>query len=35
ENLDRRLDVIELHDWLKALDIQLSEFIIISKLEKH
>ncbi|AVE53850.1 DNA-binding protein [Acinetobacter baumannii 25493_8] len=35
ENLDRRLDVIELHDWLKALDIQLSEFIKISKLEKN
>ncbi|WP_151742125.1 helix-turn-helix domain-containing protein [Acinetobacter sp. TUM15103] len=35
EHLDRRLDVIELHDWLKALDIQLSEFIKISKLEKH
>ena len=34
ENLDRRLDIIELHDWLKALNIQLTEFSKISLLEK-
>ncbi|MFP0818743.1 helix-turn-helix domain-containing protein [Acinetobacter baumannii] len=34
ENLDRRLDIIELHDWLKALNFQLTEFIKISRLEK-
>ncbi|WP_454667579.1 helix-turn-helix domain-containing protein [Acinetobacter calcoaceticus] len=33
ENLDRRLDVIELRDWLKALDIKFSEFIHISNIE--
>lgn len=27
ENLDRRLDVIELSDWLKALDIEMIDFI--------
>ncbi len=34
ENLDLRLDIIELHDWLKALNFQLTEFIKISRLEK-
>ncbi|BCZ14461.1 helix-turn-helix domain-containing protein [Acinetobacter baumannii] len=34
ENLDRRLDIIELHDWLKALNFQLTEFSKISHLEK-
>lgn len=33
-NLDRRLDIIELYDWLKALNFQLTEFIKISHLEK-
>lgn len=27
ENLDRRIDVIELHDWLSALDKPISEFL--------
>ncbi len=27
ENLDRRLDVVELVDWLNALDISLFEFL--------
>ena len=27
ENLDRRIDVLELHDWLSALDTPISEFL--------
>lgn len=27
ENLDRRIDVIELHDWLSALDKPISDFL--------
>ena len=27
ENLDRRIDVLELHDWLSALDKPISEFL--------
>ncbi|MFW1763576.1 MULTISPECIES: helix-turn-helix domain-containing protein [Acinetobacter] len=27
ENLDRRIDVIELHDWLSALDKSISDFL--------
>ena len=27
ENLDRRLDILELHDWLSALDIPIIEFL--------
>ncbi|HGF9414591.1 TPA: helix-turn-helix domain-containing protein [Acinetobacter baumannii] len=27
ENLDRRLDVLELHDWLSALEIPIVEFL--------
>lgn len=27
ENLDRRLDVVELVDWLKVLDVSLADFI--------
>lgn len=27
ENFDRRLDIIELNDWLKELNITLSEFV--------
>jgi len=34
ENLDRRLDIIELYDWLKVLNMSLSEFIKISNFEK-
>lgn len=34
ENLDRRLDIIELYDWLKVLNLQISEFIKISNIEK-
>ncbi|HFS7497176.1 helix-turn-helix domain-containing protein [Acinetobacter baumannii] len=33
ENLDRRLDVIELKDWLNALNVKFSEFISISNIE--
>ncbi|WP_417643997.1 helix-turn-helix domain-containing protein [Acinetobacter baumannii] len=33
ENLDRRIDIIELYDWLKILNVQLSEFIRISNIE--
>ncbi|MBU3081577.1 helix-turn-helix domain-containing protein [Acinetobacter baumannii] len=33
ENLDRRLDVIELKDWLTALNVKFSEFISISNIE--
>lgn len=28
ENLDRRIDVIELHDWLLALDKSISDFLV-------
>jgi transcriptional regulator with XRE-family HTH domain len=27
ENFDRRLDIIELNDWLKELNVTLSEFV--------
>ena len=27
ENLDRRLDILELHDWLSALDTSVVEFL--------
>ena len=27
ENLDRRIDVLELHDWLSALDKPIDEFL--------
>ena len=27
ENLDRRIDVLELHDWLSALDKPIGEFL--------
>jgi len=27
ENLDRRIDVLELHDWLVALDVHLVDFL--------
>ena len=27
ENLDRRIDVLELHDWLSALDEPIDEFL--------
>lgn len=30
ENLDRRLDIIELKDWLNALGVKFAEFISIS-----
>ncbi|CAI3100033.1 hypothetical protein MWMV2_MWMV2_00046 [Acinetobacter oleivorans] len=33
ENLDRRIDLIELKDWLTALDINFSEFIEASQIE--
>ncbi|MDC4567499.1 helix-turn-helix transcriptional regulator [Acinetobacter baumannii] len=33
ENLDRRIDIIELYDWLKALDVELTEFIKICNIE--
>ncbi|HFP7023703.1 TPA: helix-turn-helix transcriptional regulator [Acinetobacter baumannii] len=33
ENLDRRLDIIELKDWLNALNVEISEFINISNIE--
>lgn len=29
ENLDRRIDVLELHDWLSALDKSISEFLAL------
>ena len=29
ENFDRRLDIIELNDWLKELNVTLSEFVQI------
>ena len=28
ENLDRRIDVLELHDWLSALDKPISDFLV-------
>lgn len=28
ENLDRRIDVIELHDWLTVLDKPISDFLL-------
>ena len=31
ENLDRRIDVIELYDWLNELEIELHDFIKIVK----
>lgn len=34
ENLDRRLDVIELKDWLRALNVKLCDFIVFSNLEE-
>ncbi|MEB6636327.1 helix-turn-helix transcriptional regulator [Acinetobacter baumannii] len=33
ENLDRRIDLIELKDWLTALNIKFSEFIKVSNIE--
>lgn len=33
ENLDRRIDLIELIDWLAALDINFSEFVQVSQIE--
>ncbi|MDH2595908.1 MULTISPECIES: helix-turn-helix domain-containing protein [Acinetobacter calcoaceticus/baumannii complex] len=33
ENLDRRIDLIELKDWLTALNIKFSEFIEVSNIE--
>ncbi|KYQ79711.1 DNA-binding protein [Acinetobacter lactucae] len=33
ENLDRRIDLIELKDWLNALNIKFSEFIKFSNIE--
>lgn len=33
ENFDRRIDIIELNDWLKVLNIKLSEFVKISNIE--
>lgn len=33
ENLDRRIDLIELNDWLTALNIKFSEFIEVSNIE--
>lgn len=33
ENLDRRIDLIELKDWLTALNINFSEFIDASQIE--
>lgn len=33
ENLDRRIDLIELKDWLNALNINLSDFIKVSNIE--
>ncbi|ENZ1200871.1 helix-turn-helix domain-containing protein [Acinetobacter baumannii] len=33
ENFDRRIDILELNDWLKAMDSKLSEFIAISNIE--
>ncbi|MFA3115324.1 MULTISPECIES: helix-turn-helix domain-containing protein [Acinetobacter calcoaceticus/baumannii complex] len=33
ENLDRRIDLIELKDWLTALNIKFSEFIKVSDIE--
>ncbi|MEB6625369.1 MULTISPECIES: helix-turn-helix domain-containing protein [Acinetobacter calcoaceticus/baumannii complex] len=33
ENLDRRLDVLELKDWLDALEVKFSEFIIRSRID--
>lgn len=33
ENLDRRIDLIELKDWLKALNIEFSEFIEFSNID--
>lgn len=31
ENLDRRIDVIELYDWLYELEIELNDFVKIVK----
>jgi len=33
ENLDRRIDLIELKDWLNALNINFSDFIKVSNIE--
>lgn len=33
ENLDRRIDIIELYDWLEALSFNLSDFIHLLKVE--
>lgn len=33
ENLDRRIDLIELKDWLTALNIKFSKFIEVSEIE--
>lgn len=33
ENLDRRIDLIELKDWLNALNIKFSDFIEVSNIE--
>ncbi len=32
ENLDRRIDLIELYDWLKALNVELIDFIKITQI---
>lgn len=28
ENLDRRIDILELHDWLSALDKSIGDFLV-------
>lgn len=33
ENFDRRLDILELFDWLKVLNVKLSDFITLTNIE--